>query len=150
LGKQVSRLFDIVENYRNIHIIIYDDFKSDTHKTYCTVLNFLSLPYDGRKDFPVFNSNKILCRSMTAYIASRLTQLYRFLRIKLNRTMFLNNPIVDSLRSVFLKFYRKHCVEVAKRETPSEVFIQELKHYFHGDVMLLSKLLNRDLSDWVT
>jgi len=42
---------------QQVKVIFYDDFKSNPGAVYADILNFLGIDHDGRKYFPVVNSN---------------------------------------------------------------------------------------------
>ena len=56
-AQQVKRYIDVFSR-RNIHIIIYDDFKSETLNTYQATLRFLEVNDDFQPDFGVVNANR--------------------------------------------------------------------------------------------
>jgi hypothetical protein len=128
LGEQLERLYDRVKRNR-VHTVLLEDLGRDPRGAYRRVLDFLSLPDDGRSDFPTLNSAKEF----------RFTALQRLIRIgatarrrlrltsfgfgKLNRREPRNSPLSDGLR-------------------------RELAACFAKDVAKLGRLLGRDLSHW--
>lgn len=55
-AKQVRKYFDVFGR-ENVHVIIYDDFGSNTSAVYRDRLCFLDVRPDFQPDFPVINSN---------------------------------------------------------------------------------------------
>ena len=149
LGEQVSRLLNTVSNKNNVKFILFDDLQNDTKKVYSEVLKFLSLPIDERKNFPIANKHMVLQKKFSAYFFSNVLYFFRWIKTATGKNRLINNSIVGKFQHVFIRFYEKHCLKVENRPLPDEEFVDELKLSFYEDVMLLSKLLNKDLSKWV-
>ncbi|MEX1013695.1 MAG: sulfotransferase [Candidatus Paceibacterota bacterium] len=125
LGKQLEHLYHFVEKDK-VKVIVFDDFIKDTQKVYKEVLNFLNLKYDGRTNFPVYNS--------------RYTFKYRLVSLL---AIFLHKYINFSDKLF------KWNIKKVKKEPLNEDLENELKDYFKEDVKKLSSLLGRDLTYWV-
>tara|TARA_R110001592_G_scaffold131477_1_gene345388 strand:+ start:161824 stop:162780 length:957 start_codon:yes stop_codon:yes gene_type:complete len=140
LGTQVESLLNCVSNPKQIHFIIYDDFKKDTQAEYKKLLHFLGLKDDGRTDFSAINvaaktKNKSLGKSISALTQNKaLYRLKRSLGFKMG-----SGPMV--------KLLAKNRV-IAKREELRPEFKSELRAYFKEDVKKLEALINRDLKSW--
>ncbi len=134
LGEQVERLFKTV-NRNAVKIILLEDLKKDPEQVYKDVLNFLHLPFDSRKNFVPVNEAKSRKFETLAMAVKALGTIKHKLKITkglgiLNKAMEVNH--------------------VPKtREKMSIEFENELKSYFKNDVLLLSSLINRDLSCWI-
>jgi hypothetical protein len=140
LSAQVERLLENVSDPKQLHFIIYDDFRKDTQAEYKRLLHFLGLNYDGRSDFSAINvaaktKNKSLGKSISSLTQNKaLYRLKRSLGFKMG-----SGPMV--------KLLVKNRV-IAKREDLRLEFKSELRAYFKEDVQKLEALLNRDLKSW--
>lgn len=137
LGTQIKHLINIVpENQR--HIIIYDDFKVDTRATYQSLLNFLTLPDDGRANFARINKRKKL-RSPALQKALR-GMYYALKPLK---------PIVNALGlRPFSKLSQLNQASATTNTSMSPAFKQKLLQEFSEDITLLEDLLGQDFSHW--
>ncbi|MGH7580024.1 MAG: sulfotransferase domain-containing protein [Gemmatimonadales bacterium] len=141
-GTQTQRLLSIFPRAQ-AKLILYDDFAASPQAVYDEVIGFLGIPHDGRTEFPRINESK----------RARLVWLRNFYR----------KPPAP-LRSAFRGLKRMVGGEgisavahrivdlntVTERRAPlSPAFRAELVAAFRGEVALLSRLLERDLSHWV-
>jgi hypothetical protein len=135
LGVQVERAMRLVAR-ENMHIVVYDDFRTEPLECYKRVLAFLELEYDGRVVFPIVNArhqyrsmwfNRLIVKvsdaiGPDAHLHGALTLGARLMR-NLN---IVSRPVAE----------------------PSAAFREELREHFREDVALLGRMLNRDLSGW--
>jgi hypothetical protein len=141
LGTQAQRLLSCFPASQ-VKLILFDDFAAAPQQVYDEVIDFLELPHDGRRDFPRINESK----------RARLDWLRR-----------LSRKPPPTLRDAFLKFKQAVGPEriaaakrkivalntVRERRRPlSPQFRAELVQTFKEEVVLLSRLLDRDLSHW--
>ena len=144
LGQQVKRLIkDTGFRLDQIQFILFDDFIKDTRKIYKQTLNFLDVPDDGRTTFLPVNEN---CYHRINFLS-----------------VFLVNPSPIFMKTVrtFKKFFRLKSeigltnkvleLNTARyKRPPLSTFIRkELGNAFKDDILLLSQMINRDLSNWL-
>lgn len=133
LGAQVARLLEVVPRDR-VKFILLEDLAGDPGVTYRSVLKFLNVSDDNRRDFKVHNSAKtrrwrsLLGVAWVANNAKRTLGIERGLGIwnridAMNRVERPRLPISDELRRM-------------------------LQDYFAEDIILLQRLLGRDLGHW--
>ena len=134
-GEQVRRLFENVSR-RQVHIVIYDDFSSNPRDTYLEVLRFLGLDDDGRREFPVLNRKNSYRSLFLADMLQRISLIRERLGIRGGLGI---NALIDRFNVV--KGTRSNPLDNKVRS--------EMIAYFYDDVVLLSKLLNRDLLHWL-
>jgi hypothetical protein len=144
IASSIKDLLEIQKiNKKNIHFIIYDDFKTDTRNEYEKVLAFLKLPSDGRVQFPKIHSNvevkKIKLNKFMYHMHLRLKNIFYK-----HWQWFLIKMLRKACRFIWVKL----CFKTTSRKKPNELFIKELKLYFREDILELSKILNCDLSSW--
>ena len=123
-------------------IILFDDFVSSTEKVYQQVMEFLELPPEPQKQFPVINERK-------TYRSKRLNRLvHRPPEILKKLTFFVKRIFGIREFNVLIKLGRLNREKVEK--TPvSERFQRELKDSFREKMLDLQKEINRDLSSWL-
>jgi hypothetical protein len=131
LGFQLDRLRSKVDPAR-IKPVLLSDMHSDPGMAYRDVLGFLGLPDDGRTEFPHLN------KSRTYTNAWLHNAIQCAARLKLKLGIRYNFHLQDK------------CAKPAAKPRLRPAFRDELNRYFRDDVALLSGLLNRDLTHWVT
>ena len=119
-------------------VLVFDDFSRDPARQYVRVLEFLDLPPDSRTEFPVVNESKRH-------------------RSELLRRLIPMVPRPDALKRAlgldvigFMAWLRRVNIKQRRRPPLSPPFRAELCCFFSCDVHLLSSLVDRDLTHWVT
>jgi hypothetical protein len=130
IGSQMERLFQHVPRER-VHVIFFDDFKTDTAGIYEGVLRFLKLPSDKRTDFPVINESKVVRYP----VLMELSHWVAYAKKQLGITKGLG--ILEK-------------VNVPRKSRPvlSASLKHELFEHFQPEVVKLEQLMGRDLSAW--
>lgn len=140
LGTQLQRLMQIVPE-RQLKIIVFDDFISDTKTIYADVLAFLGLSEDNRVDFPRINESKRhrfqFVANLTQQRSERLDHLVKWSKGKLGIE-----------RIGLLTFLRKLNHKKNLRSPLPEEFMKTLYLNFRDEIILVEKLLKRDLQTW--
>lgn len=134
LGQQMERLLNIFPESQ-LKVILYDDFKQDTRAVYQQLLAFLNVADDGRTDFNIINQNKVKKARWLAALSLKLKQVGKKVGIQ-------NTGILQAIE-------RRNVKQVI-RQPMSPAMQQQLIAYFADDVQLLARLINRDLSPWLT
>ncbi len=133
LGVQIERLYKIVPKEK-IKIIVLDDIYKNPLKVYKETLSFLKLPYDGRSNFKALNTAKVKKSRLFALFIRALGDIKY--QLKIQKGLGLLNKINRlNLKSL-------------ERKKLDRLTENKLKQYFKEDVLLLSRLIDRDLSHW--
>lgn len=149
LGEQIARLVSQVPAPQR-KIIVFDDLKRSPRAVYEDVLSFLGLPPDGRTVFPLVNERK---SHKNGWIGRFLQSPPRFLhntRKRLKRSYYLRGSLLGRMTYGFLEWSRRFNSQKTGRSELSPDFAAELAEAFRDDVQLLSSILQRDLSHWLT
>lgn len=133
LGSQLQRLFRNAPRGQ-IHVIVHDDLLVDAAAVYAGVLDFLGLENEAKPEFSVVNASAQF----------RLPAVQKFLAGVKGVRQRLGLPGGLGIHKAISRFNAKSAPTSLR-----PVFRQELQEYFRGEVALLSKLLNRDLSHWL-
>jgi hypothetical protein len=141
LGAQIKRLFQSFDKHL-IKVIVFEDFISTTKKEYQDTLSFLGLPTDGRKDFPRINANKVTRSRNMSLLLRRPPK--KFVDSYLGIKNILNLGSIGFFRKT-----RKMNEQEREREKLNYEMKKELVTTFKEDILLLSDLLDRDLTDWL-
>jgi len=146
-GAQIERLFKIAGREQT-HVIVFDDFASDTLGTYRRLLEFLGVDNDGQTDFERrFES-----------------QMYRYLWLQ--KLLFIpatsNGKIVGTLQQKARKYnpdgskkssWTQRLTRLNKMPKSPEPLTAQmadiLRETLRPDIQHLSHLLDRDLSHWI-
>ncbi|HEX6617672.1 MAG TPA: sulfotransferase [Gemmatimonadales bacterium] len=141
LGTQLERLLASFPRSR-AKLILYDDFAASPQRVYDDVLEFLELPPTGQTRFPRINENK----------RARLEWLGRFYRKPPSALRRAFRGLKQALGADEVAAVKQWIVDLntvrERRPTLSPQFRAELVETFRGEVQLLSRLLERDLSHW--
>jgi hypothetical protein len=135
LGKQVSKLLEIVDK-ENIHFVFIHDLKKDPKLVYEKLLIFLGLESDERLEFSASNKAKSV----------KYKWFKRFVRILGN----IRKHIPIRTRFGALNYFNKLNVTTLKSK-PKITAEQKSKmvEFYKNDIKLLSLLTGKDLSHWI-
>ena len=153
LGKHLEHFMETVGPDR-CHVSIFDDFKSDPGREYRRVLEFLELPDDHRTEFERHAPTQ----------DCRYAWLHRLMKRPPRAAMWLfdpedlqvmvegtgkPSPLLDKIMNMRGKIITWNKVTAKPPQIGTRV-LAEMREMFSGDVALLSRLLDRDLSHWLS
>ena len=141
LGSQLERLFQTYDR-KLVKVIIFDDFVKSTKNVYEDTLAFLGLPSDGKGEFPKFRANKISRSQTVSRFVRRPPKPLKSVYFKTKK--FFNLGTLGLFRRI-----KSMNSKEAKRKTVSQEMKQELVETFREDILLMSDLLDRDLTHWL-
>jgi hypothetical protein len=146
IGKQVERLFQTAGR-ENCHVILFDDFISDTLGCYRKVLDFIRVDYDGQTEFPPVEVSKFY-RSRWLHLLLKRPPT-RVVKYTLNIEQRARSKGRKKSR---LKRMRKWLIRkntaVRRRPPLDQAMREQLREAFAADIGKLGRLLDRDLSHW--
>lgn len=140
LGDQVERLLSRVRRDQ-VHFVRFEELVARPEQVYREVLSFLSLPDDGRTDFPRVNESRM-------WRSTRLVQLARNPPRPLGRGIDVVKSQLNRVGIRPLSLLRPVLTAPAPRPGLSSAFTDELDELFAQQVRKLEALLGWDLSDW--
>ncbi len=137
----VQRFFDLFGR-RNIHVIIFDEFKADTERVYRETCEFLEVSSAFQLSFRVINSNR---RARSEFLSRYL----RSLRSPERNISYYVKYLVPQTwrRSVVQKLRDFNIKEEARPEMDFELQ-ERLRAKSAPDVERLSEMLDLDLTHW--
>jgi len=140
--KEMGLYHDMVraykENFKNVHIIFYEDFRDDTEGEIDKIFKFLGLSLSAYIDF--INRHNVGGK--------------RWKNEKIKQVFMKNNLLKSALKKVIPKSLKKGVRDtLISASTDKVVPMKEntrikLNEFFKDDVKKLSSLLNRDLTHW--
>lgn len=137
-AEQVERYFEVFGREK-VHVIIFDDFKSDTTRAYAETLAFLGVDESFRPTIKIINSNKVL----------RSRRLQQFLVAPPRLFVQVSRWITpDRLRGRIFMQLRKLNMRKEERLALDPLLRKRLQAELETEVKKLSTLLGRDLSSW--
>ncbi len=141
LGDQMERLY-VAAPRSKVKVVLFEDFLADTKAVYNDVLSFLGVSPDGRDHFEVHNENKVpknpaLQRRLAGFINQ-----YRRVRSLTGLKLNLGSGLSDKL----LRFNSYS----TSRKPVSKTMQEKMAEFFCEDIVKLGKLLDRDLSPWLS
>ena len=143
---RIARFADHVERYldafgkEHVHIVLYDDFQSDTAATYGEVVRFLGCDPSYLPTFPIINPRKgVRSASLQRLVRNPPPVIRRIAR------RFL--PLDARVRSR-QALYRLN-TRSAEARPISPAFREQLRTSFAPDVRRLASLIGRDLGPWL-
>ncbi|MDC0204193.1 sulfotransferase [Flavobacteriales bacterium] len=126
------------ENFKNVHIIFYEDFRDDTEEEIKKIFKFLGLSLYAHIDF----------------ISRHNVGGKRWKNETIKHIFMKNNPLRSVLKKVIPKSLRKVVRDTLisastdKVAPMNENTRKKLNTFFKDDIKKLSTLLNRDLTHW--
>ena len=137
LGSQLKRVMDIVPKSQ-LKVILFDDFIHNTRAVYQELLEFLDLPDDGRTIFPRFNESRVPKNQFLQNTFGLIQHYWLPIRIK-----FRNGKGFG-----FGNFINRFITSESVKEKSLSQIHQMLNDYYKDEVLLLEKLLGRELKHW--
>jgi hypothetical protein len=141
LGRQIERLLDTVPS-EQVKVILFDDFSNNAQSIYHETVDFLGLPKHSLAQYETFNSNK---KNRSDFLAKFVNETPKPVLDILNYFKKITGVqqlgIGEKLREINMKEFN--------RPKADSGIQQELKATFKDDILLLSRILDRDLSYWL-
>lgn len=145
LYSEVVRFANQVERYlsvfgrHNVHIIIYDDFKADSLASYREVLRFLGVDDTFVPSIKVINpSKRVRTKMLRRFYKDPPAWSNAISRVILPRE--LRRRIRSGLKSLNTRYEQRQPMDPEIR--------RELNALFSPEVLKLSDMLGRDLTNW--
>ena len=128
---------------KNVHVLLFDDFKVSNKNSYVDVLSFLELKDDGRKEFPRINDTK---RAKSKFINNIVNRPPAF-AVSIAKVLrkLLNKPRLGILHSLD----HRNRETIVKPEI-SNISRNNLIEAYKKDILKTEKIINRDLSAWLS
>ncbi|MEM9806508.1 MAG: sulfotransferase [Cyanobacteria bacterium P01_A01_bin.123] len=147
-SNQVKRYLEHFD-HENIHFVIFDDLCKDTRGEYKRLLQFLGAENtDFEPEFDIQRSNRQVKYSrFYSFFAAPPDSLIRFIR---RITPNVLKPVISKLGWQIISGAKRVLTIPKARQSNDLTFRTQLKQQFESEVMQLSKLLNRDLTHWVS
>jgi hypothetical protein len=124
---------------KNVHIILFDDFKNDNKTCYEELLTFLNLPYIYPQEFKIHNpTTTARFTSITHFATSPPRWLGKL------GGLFLSKSVRWQIRN-FIK--QKNLKKIKKPDIAKATKEQLIEHYSE-EIDKLSNLIGRNLSHW--
>lgn len=140
LGEQLQRLYAQVHS-EHVQLIFLEDLAHNSKRTYQTVLKFLGVDDDGRRDFTVFNSAK---QHRSRFAQKVLWQAGDYLswlgKLKQKLGIRYKFGLFSALQQNNTLIQKRPALPLQTRQT--------LIAYFKDDIALLSRLSGRNLEHW--
>lgn len=137
IGSQVERLFEILPPSR-VKILFLEDLSSDPRRLYESVLAFLDVPSDGRRDFPVVNPRRRIRWPRLQALLRRPPRALRPAVRLLRRTAKASETLRQAWRTL-----RDGS---GSNGAPSESFERELHRHFEAELATIERITGRRLS----
>lgn len=134
LGRQVARLLEIVSPER-VKFLLLEDIVRDPATAYRSVLQFLGVSDDRRRDFRVHNQAKMRRWRGLNTVAWAISNTRRVLGIERGLGLWKRIDVMNRIER--------------PRAPISAEMRRTLWDYFAADVVLLQSLIGRDLSYWL-
>lgn len=145
-GAQIERLFKLVGREQT-HVIVFDDFASDTAGVYRQTLEFLEVDDDGQSEFERrFESQMYRYRWLQDLLFVPATSNGKIVETLQQRSRKYN---ADGTRKMSFIKRLTQLNKVPKSPKPlGPQMVETLRETLRLDIQHLSRLLDRDLSHW--
>ncbi|HEX8840246.1 MAG TPA: sulfotransferase [Sphingomicrobium sp.] len=152
LGKHLERFISLVGEER-CHILIFDDFVENPAREYRRALDFLELPDDGRTEFDRHAQTQDCRIAWVHRLMKRPPRLAMWLFDPEDLQVMVEgvgkpSPVLDKIMEVRGKIINWN----KKPAQPVKIgprVLHDMREMYRGDVQLLSRLVERDLSHWL-
>ncbi len=136
---QVKRFIDIFPR-EQIHFILYDDIKNDTSSVYRDTLRFLQVDDTFQPRLNIINKNKtVRSHFIHQIVVTRPLLISKILRLFTTRKM----------RQQISLFINELNYKEFERSPMDPILEDEISEYFKKDIIELSGIIERDLSNWL-
>jgi len=133
-GEQLSRVYNTVRR-KQVLILFFEDFATNTHNVYEETLRFLGIESDEREYFPTINPNERLRSPLLSDVIHTLRHLRSALGIRIPPGI---SPVLKRLNTY----------PVARKPMHPHTR-NNLIDYFKDDIRLLQDITGRNLSQWL-
>ncbi len=140
VGSQLERLYAIFPP-EQVKVLWFDDLCQDAAALYRETLDFLALPDDRRRDFPVVNENRTLRLGAYSRFVSRPPA-------GVSRWVWRAKTLIGIERVSLLGFVRRWNTRRVARPALSPDFRRHLIGEFRDQVNRVENVTGRDLSGW--
>jgi hypothetical protein len=138
-SEQLRRYFDTFGRSR-VHVILFDDFKSDTEGCYRELLRFLELREDFVPELDVVNARK---RIRSERLANLVRRPPPYLRSAVRAL------VPAGVRAAGFNLYKAINIEIGNRAGLAPAVHARLTAELRTEILELSRLIDRDLSHWI-
>jgi len=139
-SEQIRRYIDVFGK-ENIHVIIFDDFKSDSRSSYASTLDFLGLgteiPHELPNDNITRNASKHYKNQFVKWIITKPPKSLRIIGKMLMPNRKIRQNILRNIKIMNIKWQ-------PRPKLNPELYLK-LQKYYQPEVEELSQLLDRDL-----
>jgi hypothetical protein len=139
-SQQVQRFFDAFGR-PNVHVIVYDEFAKNAGLAYKDVLAFLGVSPNHECAFNVVNSNRRIRSTIVQDLVRHPPETVR----KLARAF-----VPRSTRQRLATTLNRRNVQFVARPVMDQQLRKRLELEYVQEVQQLSRLVDRDLSKWIT
>lgn len=148
-SEQVKRYLDVFGRER-VHVIIFDDFISQTAKVYGDTLRFLGVdPGAAGTQFEVINANANGNESVRSPALRNILNDRLLRQVAVGLRDWLPYTIFTALRKTWVRLNNFNFIESRSNRQPMDPELkQTLLREFAPEVERLSQLLGRDLTFW--
>ncbi len=136
--EQVKRYFDVFSREK-VHVIIFDDFKTDIAKVYKETLLFLGVNEDFQPAFRIINPNKGVRNKFLRSLLRNPPQI---------AISFAKVVMPQPLRQGLIEALTRYNIRYEPRPPIDRELRKRLQAEFASEVERLGELLGRDLSHW--
>lgn len=145
LGFYLQRVLDLFPK-KQVHIVLFDDLLNDARKVYEETLYFLGLPLDKRKDFPVYNESRIPKLPLRQR-NSLFLWLEKSVPFEMRKIIQIGKENFGLKGSKFLGGLAR---QEGKRWPIPASRAKKFREHFREDISLLSDIIAKDLSHWLS
>ena len=139
-GEQLQRAYTHFSP-QQVKVIFYEDLSRDPGAVYAEVLNFLGVPHDGRRDFPVINAIK-------RHRSDLLGRVLHNMPVSLTRSAKAVKKALGLKTLGVGRLARKIDADASRPAPMPEDIRQTIIAELRPDIELLERLTARDLSRW--
>jgi hypothetical protein len=144
-SRYVEKLFAVFPR-QQVKIFLFDDLRADPRAVYEQTLAFINVPSDGRTEFPQINANFENRSAVMARLFHPPQPVYRaFVKF----IALFGAGFMEKVSIVYNRLERLNTTRAARTSMDPDLRARMQEH-FRPDIEVLSRLIEQDLSGWLT
>ena len=138
-GMYFEQVKAFIEEFRDVKVVLFEELSHDSVKTVKEIYRFLNVDIEFIPDMKIQYN-------ISGNVRFRLLEDL-FVKKYVLREVVKSLLPYDLRKKIRYKVQEKN---VQRQQMPADIKVKLIEHYYYDDILRLQKLINRDLSSWIT
>jgi len=138
-GMYFEQVKAFIEEFRDVKVVLFEELSHDSVKTVKEIYRFLNVDKEFIPDMKIQYN-------ISGNVRFRLLEDL-FVKKYVLREVVKSLLPYDLRKKIRYKVQEKN---VQRQQMPADIKVKLIEHYYYDDILRLQKLINRDLSSWIT